>query len=93
MITPPDLSSPSTLLAAVSAPIKSYLRRRKDTVRCVISSIIEEGGELEAEMKVEVEEKEEDNDPDKWVPEGMETHPVRIMNIEIQLQTCLKFRD
>jgi anaphase-promoting complex subunit 2 len=38
---------PSTiLLEIISKPIKDYLRSRKDTLRCIVSIIIEEGSEL-----------------------------------------------
>jgi anaphase-promoting complex subunit 2 len=42
---------PSTiLLEIISKPIKDYLRSRKDTLRCIVSIIIEEGSELYSQL-------------------------------------------
>eukprot|EP00928_Gymnodinium_smaydae_P058543 TRINITY_DN4173_c1_g2_i1.p1 TRINITY_DN4173_c1_g2~~TRINITY_DN4173_c1_g2_i1.p1 ORF type:complete len:1845 (+),score=455.00 TRINITY_DN4173_c1_g2_i1:112-5646(+) len=39
------------LLEAVSAPIRAYLRRRKDTVRCIVTALTEDS-DLQAELQL-----------------------------------------
>ncbi|XP_044760481.1 anaphase-promoting complex subunit 2 isoform X2 [Coccinella septempunctata] len=66
------LDPSSQLLDAVTEPIHEYLRTRSDTVRCVVTSLTEEGPNDLAEELVsgEVMQPEEEDEDDwmNWVP-------------------------
>ncbi|GAA5855220.1 hypothetical protein JCM5353_005046 [Sporobolomyces roseus] len=44
------IDPPGVLLSRVANPIRRYLRGRKDTIRCIVSSLIEEGNPLFQEL-------------------------------------------
>ncbi|KAM0747435.1 hypothetical protein T439DRAFT_359225 [Meredithblackwellia eburnea MCA 4105] len=70
------------LLSRVADPIRQYLRSREDTIRCIVSSMIEEGNELVAELAATDarplhdarDEAESFNDP-KWTPDPVDAPP------------------
>ncbi|KAI5480345.1 anaphase-promoting complex subunit 2 [Pseudohyphozyma bogoriensis] len=76
------LDPQGVLLSRVADPIRKYLRSREDTIRCIVSSLIEEGNELVAELaasdaKVVRDSKDEAenfNDP-KWTPDPVDAPP------------------
>mmetsp|Transcript_7225 Transcript_7225/g.11973 ORF Transcript_7225/g.11973 Transcript_7225/m.11973 type:complete len:739 (+) Transcript_7225:1-2217(+) len=77
------------LLEAISEPIKSYLRKREDTVRCIVTSLTDDGNsELFEELReTEIrpithnydesddEDPEETADPEDWTPDPIEADP------------------
>ncbi|CAG9840451.1 unnamed protein product [Diabrotica balteata] len=76
------------LLETVTQPVHEYLRSREDTVRCVVTSLTEDGpNDLAEELvrgeAVQVDENtplDEDNeDWETWVPDPIDTVPNRIV--------------
>ncbi len=74
------LDKSGILLQTVTEPVKEYLRSRQDTIRCVITSLIEESPtdlseELARSERVKNEENagvEEMKDWDKWTPDPID---------------------
>ncbi|BGP47200.1 hypothetical protein JCM10450v2_003052 [Rhodotorula kratochvilovae] len=70
---------PGVLLSRVAEPIRRYLRARKDTIRCIVSSLIEAGNPLFEELASSDarlvsdarDEAENYNDP-KWTPDPVD---------------------
>ncbi|BGP31162.1 hypothetical protein JCM10296v2_002926 [Rhodotorula toruloides] len=70
---------PGVLLSRVADPIRKYLRARPDTIRCVVSSLIDEGTALFEELvstdaklvSDSRDEAESYNDP-KWTPDPVD---------------------
>ncbi|PRQ75028.1 Cullin homology [Rhodotorula toruloides] len=70
---------PGVLLSRVADPIRKYLRARSDTIRCIVSSLIEEGNPLFEELvstdaklvSDSRDEAESYNDP-KWTPDPVD---------------------
>ncbi|GJN89751.1 hypothetical protein Rhopal_002740-T1 [Rhodotorula paludigena] len=70
---------PGVLLSRVADPIRKYLRSRKDTIRCIVSSLIEEGNPLfdelvsgDAKLVSDARDEAENfNDP-KWTPDPVD---------------------
>ncbi|BGP54769.1 hypothetical protein JCM8202_003277 [Rhodotorula sphaerocarpa] len=70
---------PGVLLSRVADPIRQYLRGRSDTIRCVVSSLIEDGNPLFVELRNSDaklvsdsrDEAENYNDP-KWTPDPVD---------------------
>ncbi|GAA6046446.1 hypothetical protein JCM3770_004928 [Rhodotorula araucariae] len=70
---------PGVLLSRVAEPIRRYLRARKDTIRCIVSSLIEAGNPLFEELASSDarlvsdarDEAENYNDP-KWAPDPVD---------------------
>ncbi|KAL8292852.1 hypothetical protein RQP46_000546 [Phenoliferia psychrophenolica] len=73
------LDPQGVLLSRVADPIRQYLRSREDTIRCIVTSLIEEGNELVAELVATDarplqdarDEAENFNDP-KWTPDPID---------------------
>ena len=45
------LDPSDAVLDAVATPVRSYLQRRKDTVRCIVTSLTDENADLYNELK------------------------------------------
>ncbi|XP_067946138.1 anaphase-promoting complex subunit 2-like isoform X2 [Watersipora subatra] len=76
------LDPSSVLLEIVTEPVKHYLRSRDDTVRCIVSNLIDESCEVLAdELTKAVSDQDivdEDNigdDWDKWEPDPVDANP------------------
>ncbi|KAF2885750.1 hypothetical protein ILUMI_20423 [Ignelater luminosus] len=78
------------LLETVTQPVHQYLRSREDTVRCVVSSLTEEGpNDLAEELvkgdAVHVDENtpsdEESENWESWVPDPVDVDPRKLSNI------------
>ncbi|SCZ98465.1 BZ3500_MvSof-1268-A1-R1_Chr7-1g09159 [Microbotryum saponariae] len=73
------LDPQGVLLSRIADPIRQYLRAREDTIRCIVSSLIEEGNELVKELAISgakpvqdaKDEAENYNDP-KWTPDPID---------------------
>ncbi|CEQ40634.1 SPOSA6832_02277, partial [Sporobolomyces salmonicolor] len=67
---------PGVLLSRVADPIWRYLRARKDTIRCIVSSLIEEGNPLfeeltssDAKLLSDSRDEAENYTDQKWMPD------------------------
>ncbi|GAA5882042.1 hypothetical protein JCM16303_005574 [Sporobolomyces ruberrimus] len=67
---------PGVLLSRVADPIRRYLRDRKDTIRCIVSSLIEEGNPLfeelttnDAKLVSDSKDEAENYTDQKWLPD------------------------
>lgn len=78
------LEKSGILLQTVTEPVKEYLRKRQDTVRCVITSLIEEtptdlSEELARSEAIKAEENERNLDEmsnwDAWNPDPIDADP------------------
>lgn len=79
------MDNSGVILETVTAPIKEYLRKRNDTVRCVVTSLTEEGptdlseelakGENVMERGTTTGAEEIGPDWDKWQPEPVGLEP------------------
>lgn len=76
------------LLETVTQPVHQYLRSREDTVRCVVSSLTEEGpNDLAEELirgdAVQIDENspidEEDENWNTWTPDPVEANPTKTI--------------
>lgn len=71
----------SVTLDAVSEPIRSYLRMREDTIRCIVSSCTEDqNSELFEELSnseggLALDEEPEEEARDDWEPDPIEADP------------------
>ncbi|KUF94058.1 hypothetical protein AM588_10004421 [Phytophthora nicotianae] len=75
------------LLEALSDPVKEYLRKRKDTVRCIVQSLTDEqNGDLFEELRrdnMRIIQHDDDSDddedmsPDSWEPDPIEADPTK----------------
>ncbi|GLE11729.1 hypothetical protein PINS_up024316 [Pythium insidiosum] len=73
------------LLETLSAPVKEYLKQRKDTVRCIVTSLTdEENSDLFEELRrvdMRVIQQDDDSDddedisPDLWEPDPIDADP------------------
>ncbi|KAG7391471.1 Anaphase-promoting complex subunit 2 [Phytophthora boehmeriae] len=81
------LDPKGVLLEALSGPIKEYLRKRKDTVRCIVQSLTDEqNGDLFEELRrdnMRIIQHDDDSDddedisPDSWEPDPVEADPTK----------------
>ncbi|XP_071820254.1 anaphase-promoting complex subunit 2-like [Apostichopus japonicus] len=80
------LDSTGVILELVCEPVRSYLRTRDDTVRCIVSSLTDEGNsdladELAKSNPLNIHEGqgaddgEEEGDPFKWEPDPVDADP------------------
>ncbi|KAK1939949.1 Anaphase-promoting complex subunit 2 [Phytophthora citrophthora] len=79
------LDPKGVLLEALSGPVKEYLRKRKDTVRCIVQSLTDEqNGDLFEELRrdnMRIIQHDDDSDddedisPDTWEPDPIEADP------------------
>ncbi|GAA5937334.1 anaphase promoting complex subunit 2 [Sporobolomyces koalae] len=67
---------PGVLLSRVADPIRRYLRARKDTIRCIVSSLIEQGNPLfeelttsDAKLVSDAKDEAENYTDQKWMPD------------------------
>ncbi|CAH2019473.1 unnamed protein product [Acanthoscelides obtectus] len=81
------LDSTGLLLETVTQPVHQYLRSREDTVRCVVSSLTEEGpNDLAYELvngeAVRIDENTPTDDDDEnwecWIPDPIDSAPSRF---------------
>ncbi|GAA5863248.1 hypothetical protein JCM1840_002522 [Sporobolomyces johnsonii] len=73
---------PGVLLSRVADPIWQYLRARKDTIRCIVSSLIEEGNPLfeeltssDAKLLSDSRDEAENYTDQKWMPDPADAPP------------------
>jgi anaphase-promoting complex subunit 2 len=66
------------LLEAMSSPIREYLKKRKDTVQCVVAAFVKESWEDIIEAFRQKPLAPEDVDPYSWVPEPITPEPVIV---------------
>ncbi|GAA5893198.1 anaphase promoting complex subunit 2 [Sporobolomyces salmoneus] len=73
---------PGVLLSRVTDPIRRYLRARKDTIRCIVSSLIEEGNPLfeelttsDAKLVSDSKDEAENYTDQKWLPDPADAPP------------------
>ncbi|KAG7388122.1 Anaphase-promoting complex subunit 2 [Phytophthora pseudosyringae] len=81
------LDPKGVLLEALSGPVKEYLRKRKDTVRCIVQSLTDEqNGDLFEELRrdnMRIIQHDDDSDddedisPDSWEPDPIEADPTK----------------
>ncbi|ETN05330.1 hypothetical protein, variant [Phytophthora nicotianae INRA-310] len=81
------LDPKGVLLEALSDPVKEYLRKRKDTVRCIVQSLTDEqNGDLFEELRrdnMRIIQHDDDSDddedmsPDSWEPDPIEADPTK----------------
>ncbi|KAL7993365.1 putative cullin domain-containing protein [Plasmopara halstedii] len=81
------LDPKGVLLEGLSGPIKEYLRKRKDTVRCIVQSLTEEqSGDLFEELRRDNmrmiqhdddSDDDEDISPDSWEPDPIDADPTK----------------
>ncbi|RMX67361.1 hypothetical protein DD238_000810 [Peronospora effusa] len=81
------LDPKGVLLEALSGPVKEYLRKRKDTVRCIVQSLTDEhNGDLFEELRRDNmrviqygddSDDDEDISPDSWEPAPIEADPTK----------------
>ncbi|CAH0480053.1 unnamed protein product [Peronospora belbahrii] len=81
------LDPKGVLLEALSGPVKEYLRKRKDTVRCIVQSLTDEqNGDLFEELRrdnMRIIQHDDDSDddedisPDLWEPDPIEADPTK----------------
>ncbi|CAI5736176.1 unnamed protein product [Peronospora destructor] len=81
------LDSKGVLLEALSGPVKEYLRKRKDTVRCIVQSLTDEqDGDLFEELRRDNmriiqygddSDDDEDISPDSWEPAPIKADPTK----------------
>ncbi|EGZ09658.1 hypothetical protein PHYSODRAFT_564225 [Phytophthora sojae] len=81
------LDPKGVLLEALSGPVKEYLRKRKDTVRCIVQSLTDEqNGDLFEELRrdnMRIIQHDDDSDddedisPDTWEPDPIEADPTK----------------
>ncbi|KAG2845394.1 hypothetical protein PC111_g1160 [Phytophthora cactorum] len=81
------LDPKGVLLEALSGPVKEYLRKRKDTVRCIVQSLTDEqNGDLFEELRRDNmrliqhdddSDDDEDISPDSWEPDPIEADPTK----------------
>ncbi|OWZ10966.1 Anaphase-promoting complex subunit [Phytophthora megakarya] len=81
------LDPKGVLLEALSDPVKEYLRKRKDTVRCIVQSLTDEQhGDLFEELRrdnMRIIQHDDDSDddedisPDSWEPDPIEADPTK----------------
>ncbi|EEY69744.1 anaphase-promoting complex subunit, putative [Phytophthora infestans T30-4] len=81
------LDPKGVLLEALSCPVKEYLRKRKDTVRCIVQSLTDEqSGDLFEELRrdnMRIIQHDDDSDddedmsPDAWEPDPIEADPTK----------------
>lgn len=83
------LDPPGVLLAHIAADMRSYLRARRDTIRCIVSSMVAEDGELLNELRgggadagsenvrLELREKQED-EAENFVDDGYRWTPAPV---------------
>ncbi|XP_015180363.1 PREDICTED: anaphase-promoting complex subunit 2 [Polistes dominula] len=80
-----QLDSTGVLLETVTEPIKVYLRSREDTVRCVVSGLLDDSPSDLADELVKGESlqlddgsaDEENEDWEKWVPDPVDADPAK----------------
>ncbi|XP_020706375.2 anaphase-promoting complex subunit 2 [Athalia rosae] len=78
-----QLDPTGVLLETVTQPVKQYLRSREDTVRCVVSGLLDDSpsdlaDELVKGESLQLEESsvdEEDEDWEKWTPDPVDADP------------------
>ncbi|XP_046467554.1 anaphase-promoting complex subunit 2 [Neodiprion pinetum] len=78
-----QLDPTGVLLETVTQPVKQYLRSREDTVRCVVSGLLDDSpsdlaDELVKGESLQLEESsvdEEDEDWEKWMPDPVDADP------------------
>uniref|UniRef100_K3X5T3 Anaphase-promoting complex subunit 2 n=1 Tax=Globisporangium ultimum (strain ATCC 200006 / CBS 805.95 / DAOM BR144) TaxID=431595 RepID=K3X5T3_GLOUD len=81
------LDPKGVLLEALSEPVKEYLRKRKDTVRCIVSSLTDDqNGDLFEELRrnnMRLIQQDDDSDDDEdissddWEPDPIEADPTK----------------
>ncbi|XP_033327037.1 anaphase promoting complex subunit morula [Megalopta genalis] len=80
-----QLDPTGVLLETITEPIKVYLRTREDTVRCVVSDLVDDSSSDLADELVKGEtlqlddysDEEEDEDWDKWMPDPVDADPAK----------------
>ncbi|XP_014299608.2 anaphase-promoting complex subunit 2 [Microplitis demolitor] len=80
-----QLDPTGVLLETVSEPIKSYLRSRSDTVRCVVSGLLDDfpsdlADELVKGESLQLDDgsaDEENEDWEKWMPDPVDADPAK----------------
>ncbi|XP_076226853.1 anaphase promoting complex subunit morula isoform X2 [Nomia melanderi] len=78
-----QLDPTGVLLETITEPIKVYLRTREDTVRCVVSDLLDDSSSDLADELVKGEtlqlddysDEEENEDWDKWMPDPVDADP------------------
>ncbi|RUS22247.1 hypothetical protein BC937DRAFT_89906 [Endogone sp. FLAS-F59071] len=67
------------ILEHVTHPIRSYLRTREDTIRCIVTSLVDDGDELLEDLVGEpiqlADDDVEDFNDDNWVPDPVDAGP------------------
>ncbi|KAI9916179.1 hypothetical protein PsorP6_016891 [Peronosclerospora sorghi] len=80
------LDPTGVLLEALSGPVKEYLKKRKDTVRCIVQSLTDDqNGDLFEELHrdnmriIEHDDSDDDEDisPDSWEPDPIGADPTK----------------
>ncbi|ORY77821.1 hypothetical protein BCR37DRAFT_350724, partial [Protomyces lactucae-debilis] len=69
------LDSPGVLLDKVARPIRKYLRERGDTIRCIMTSLLNEADELSAELNTTAAEMQDDENDLFWEPTPVDASP------------------
>ncbi|XP_076655702.1 anaphase promoting complex subunit morula [Halictus rubicundus] len=80
-----QLDPTGVLLETITEPIKVYLRTREDTVRCVVSDLLDDTSSDLADELVKGEtlqlddysDEEENKDWDKWMPDPVDADPAK----------------
>ncbi|XP_031833211.1 anaphase promoting complex subunit morula isoform X4 [Nomia melanderi] len=80
-----QLDPTGVLLETITEPIKVYLRTREDTVRCVVSDLLDDSSSDLADELVKGEtlqlddysDEEENEDWDKWMPDPVDADPAK----------------
>lgn len=81
------LDPPGVLLSRVADPMRQYLRSREDTIRCIVSRLMEEESVLAKELNAfdakpvhdASHEAENFNDP-RWTPDPIDAPPGELMS-------------
>ena len=81
------LDPSDAVLDAVATPVRSYLQQRKDTVRCIVTSLTDENADLYNELKVQQSEIENvegrsDEDNEEGVAAATVLWQPRLRNTE-----------
>lgn len=80
------LDPTGVIVERVCQPIKDYLRKREDSVRCIVANLVDGGGNELAEelasrgsvlMDLNEDSENEDEDFDNWVPDPVDADPTK----------------